>query len=109
MKIWVGEIYLEKHGIKMKHKESALTHKDLVLGKLQLLHSDHLFPIHCCLQGCLVDQVLQFSPRKSHCAPGNDLRISSCETTDQVFCQENLCVQRTISLFFPLINVLTGV
>lgn len=36
----------------------ALTHQDLVFSKLQILHGDHLLPVHGRLQGSLVDQVL---------------------------------------------------
>lgn len=57
--------------------ESFFTHQDLVLGKLQVFHGDHLFPVHRRLQGRLVHQVLQLRPRETHSTAGNYLCFNS--------------------------------
>ena len=61
----------------------VLTHENLVLGKLQFLQGDHVFAVHCRLQGSLVHQVLKVCARETHRAPSDDVGLDGCSEGSQ--------------------------
>lgn len=62
------------------------THEYFVFSKLQLLQSDHVFAVDCCLQGGLVHKIFQVSAGEAHRASGNNIGLNSCRYDTQ--CQQ---------------------
>lgn len=63
------------------------THENFVFGELQLLHSDHVFAINCCLQGGLVDQIFQIGAGEPDCSSGDNVGLDGCGEKTEWTCR----------------------